>query len=131
MGGGYSPLSPPLQHVITYANTSTCVCILLFNIRTYVYIVLNICISDDLLKTSKSSLLLEVNHILHYVQEKFSEVLLPVDTITKEGLLGKGYKKLYKCKIHSFSSKLKPFEIITFSMSRSIWCSSQRGNDII
>ena len=51
------------------------------------------CVSDDTLKTSKSSLLLEVDNFLHYVQDKFSKVLLPVDTITKQGLLGKGYKK--------------------------------------
>ena len=52
-------------------------------------------ISDDALKASKSSLLLEVNNFLDYVQDKFSEVLLPVDTITKEGLLGKGYIYFY------------------------------------
>ena len=46
------------------------------------------------MKASKNSLLLEVNHFLYYVQDKFSEVLLPVDTITKQGLLGKGYKNL-------------------------------------
>ena len=36
--------------------------------------------------------LLEVNDFLLSVKDKFSEVLLPVESITKQGLLGKGYK---------------------------------------
>ena len=67
---------------------------------------IRIYISDDILKTSKSSLLLEVNNFLDYVQDKFSEVLLPVDTITKQGLLGKGYKKALRIiKINPFCNK--------------------------
>ena len=55
---------------------------------------IRIYVSDDaLILKSTNTLLLEVSHFLDYVQEKFSEVLLPVDTITKQGLLGKGYKK--------------------------------------
>ena len=50
----------------------------------------HLCILDNLLKASKSSLLLEVNQFLDYVQNTFSEVLLPVDTVIKQGLLGKG-----------------------------------------
>ena len=34
--------------------------------------------------------MLEVNQFLQYVKSKFSEVLLPVENITKQGLLGKG-----------------------------------------
>ena len=45
------------------------------------------------LKSSQSSLLLEANQFLQYVKEKFSEVLLPVESITKQGLLGKGYRE--------------------------------------
>jgi len=47
-------------------------------------------ILDNLSKASKSSLLLEVNQFLDYVQNTFSEVLLPVDAVIKQGLLGKG-----------------------------------------
>jgi len=45
---------------------------------------------DETLKTSWGSLLEEVNHLLRYVQDKFSEVLIPKDRITKQGLIGKG-----------------------------------------
>ena len=54
--------------------------------RTYVYIIL-----EEILENNRGSLLLEVNEFLQYVKEKFSGVLLPVDTITKQGLIGKGY----------------------------------------
>ena len=33
----------------------------------------------------------EINEFLQYVESKFSEVLLPVENITKQGILGKGY----------------------------------------
>ena len=33
---------------------------------------------------------LEVNQFLQYVKDKFSEVLLPVESITKQNILGKG-----------------------------------------
>ena len=49
-------------------------------------------ISENILQ-NRRSLLLEVNDFLQYVKEKFSEVLLPVDTITKQELIGKGYKE--------------------------------------
>ena len=42
------------------------------------------------LKRSRSSLLLEVNQFLQYVKDKFSDVILPVESITKQSLLGKG-----------------------------------------
>jgi len=45
---------------------------------------------EQTMKTSWGSLLEEVNHILHYVQDNFSEVLIPKDRITKQGLIGKG-----------------------------------------
>ena len=45
------------------------------------------------IRNSQSSLLLETNQFLQYVKEKFSEVLLPVESITKQGLLGKGYRE--------------------------------------
>ena len=50
-------------------------------------------IISEVLGSSRSSLLLEVNQFLHYVKEKLSEVLLPVESITKQGLLGKGYRE--------------------------------------
>jgi len=45
---------------------------------------------DETLKTNWGTLLKEVNHFLLYVQDKFSEVLIPVDNITKQDLIGKG-----------------------------------------
>ena len=72
------------------------------------------------MKSSRSSLQLEVNHFLYYVQDKFSEVLLPVDTITKQGLLGKGYKKYLQWIAFSF-----------YTSSRSIRCGSQRGTESV
>ena len=56
------------------------------------FILLFVCILEAL-QSSQSSLLLEVNQFLQYVKDKFSEVLLPVESITKQGLLGKGYKE--------------------------------------
>ena len=54
---------------------------------------INVGIGNDTSGRSRSSLqLLEVNDFLLGVKEKFSEVLLPVESITKQGLLGKGYK---------------------------------------
>ena len=70
-------------------------------ICTYVIIrvgILLICFTyfsmPDALKKSQSSLVLEVNQFLQYVKDKFSEVLLPVESISKQGLLGKGYINL-------------------------------------
>ena len=52
------------------------------------------CVHDlEQLKDSKTSLPLEVDQFLQNVTDKFSEVLLPVKSITKQGLLGKGYRK--------------------------------------
>ena len=48
-------------------------------------------IIPDTLKSSRSSLLLEVNQIFNCIKDKFSEVLLSVENISKQGLLGKGY----------------------------------------
>ena len=39
----------------------------------------------------RNSTMQEMNQFLHYVKNKFSEVLLPVESIAKQGLLGKGY----------------------------------------
>jgi len=37
-----------------------------------------------------NSLVSEVTQLLQYVRDKFSEVLLPAEVITKQELLGKG-----------------------------------------
>ena len=67
------------------------------------FILLFVCILEAL-QSSQSSLLLEVNQFLQYVKDKFSEVLLPVESITKQGLLGKGYKEtVYNYSINYFS----------------------------
>ena len=80
-----------------------------------------VCISDGTMTASKSSLNLEVNHFLCYVQDKFSEVLLPVDSITKQGLLGKGNEKPIN----------KQPSLCSYISFRSIWCGPQRGNGVI
>ena len=49
---------------------------------------------SEAFKRSKSSLLLEVNQFLQYVKDKFFDVLLPVESIAKQSLLGKGIGKL-------------------------------------
>ena len=50
--------------------------------------------SVEIIKSKGSTLqLLDADQFLDYVKNSFSEVLLPVDTITKQGLLGKGYKE--------------------------------------
>ena len=89
------------MYVAVYAH----ICIL-SNISVYLYfmfVLLFVCISEAL-QRSQSSLLLEVNQFLQYVKDKFSEVLLPVESITKQGLLGKGYKEaVYNYNINYFS----------------------------
>ena len=47
----------------------------------------------ETLQSSRSSQLLEVDQFLQYVKNTFSEVLLSVESITKQGLLGKGYRE--------------------------------------
>ena len=48
---------------------------------------------EETLSGSRSSLqLLGVKQFLDYVKDQFSQILLPADTITKQGLLGKGYR---------------------------------------
>ena len=44
---------------------------------------------DESIRTSKSSLF-ELNQLLQYVKEKFSEVLLPAEVVTRLDFLGKG-----------------------------------------
>ena len=62
-------------------------------VATYVHTCLYVCVvSVETLTASRSSLqLLEVKSFLDYVKDKFSQVLLPAEAITKQGLLGKGY----------------------------------------
>ena len=64
---------------------------------------------EETLSGSRSSLqLLEVKQFLDYVKDQFSQVLLPADTITKQGLLGKGYRTtLYAWQIYNCSFSLK------------------------
>ena len=71
----------------------------MYSYVTHYYVCTYVCeyMLEDTMKAavSLSSLqLLEVSNFLDYVKAKFSEVLLPVDTITKQELLGKGYKNL-------------------------------------
>ena len=47
----------------------------------------------ETLQGSRSSQLLEVDQFLQYVKNTFSEVLISVESITKQGLLGKGYRE--------------------------------------
>ena len=78
------------MHICTCAYVCTvyvCVCIYAYK---YVCICSLLIILEDTLKHSTSSLVLEVNNFLQYVKEKFSEVLLPINVITKQGLVGKG-----------------------------------------
>ena len=51
-------------------------------------------IISESVKRSKSSLLLEASQFLEYVRDKFYDILLPVESITKQSLLGKGIGKL-------------------------------------
>ena len=44
---------------------------------------------DESIRTSKSSLL-ELSQLLQYVKDKFSEVLLPAECVTRLDFLGKG-----------------------------------------
>ena len=47
----------------------------------------------ETLQGSRSSQLLEVDQFLQFVKNTFSEVLISVESITKQGLLGKGYRE--------------------------------------
>lgn len=47
-----------------------------------------------MIKTSYSS---EISQLLKYVEEKFSDVLLPEGVVTKLDLIGKGMQSNYKC----------------------------------
>jgi len=51
-------------------------------------------ILDDLTESTNS--LLEINQFLQYVKDKFSEVLLPAEVVTKLDLIGKGTFPLIK-----------------------------------
>ena len=62
---------------------------------------------DDL--TESMSSLLEINQFLRYVKDKFSEVLLPVEVVTKLDFIGKGIFPLIKvrpCMVNYYSSFL-------------------------
>ena len=45
---------------------------------------------EERLSSSMGSLVCEVTQLLQYVKDKFSEVLLPAEVITKSDFLGKG-----------------------------------------
>ena len=44
----------------------------------------------NLLDYHRGSVKLQLDHLLHHVKERFSEVLLPVENITKLEMFGKG-----------------------------------------
>ena len=89
--------------VCIFVHICICIYICVYSVHMLIIITFNsvyICtinlfvgIGNDTLGRSRSSLqLTEVNHFLLSVKDRFSEVLLPVESITKQGLLGKGYK---------------------------------------
>ena len=45
---------------------------------------------DERLTNSMNSVVSEVTQLLQYVKDKFSEVLLPAEVLTKSSFLGKG-----------------------------------------
>ena len=50
----------------------------------------------NLLQCQRASVTMELNLLLFHVKEKLSEVLLPVETVTKLEILGKGmYVAMY------------------------------------
>ena len=70
-----------------YLMQHVCTCICSY---TYMYIFLG----ETTLTASQNSLqLLGVKPFLDYVKGQFCQVLLPVNTITKQGLIGKGYRR--------------------------------------
>ena len=86
------------MYISAYVYTYVCTCIhtyITFNtvyVNLLMYTIhLYVGIGNDTLGRSRSSLqILEVNDFLLSVKEKFTEVLLPVESISKQGLLGKG-----------------------------------------
>ena len=48
------------------------------------------CILANLLRYRKTSVVMELDQLLSHVKEKFSEILLPVESVTKLEILGKG-----------------------------------------
>ena len=50
----------------------------------------HIYILGSLLEQHKFSVQLQIDQLLFHVKEKFSEVLLPVETVTKLEMFGKG-----------------------------------------
>ena len=51
---------------------------------------IGIFVENDSLKSSDNSLHTQINNFLQHVKEKFSEVLLPMENVTKLELIGKG-----------------------------------------
>ena len=52
---------------------------------------------EERLTNSMNSLVSEVTQLLQYVKDKFSEVLLPAEVVTKSSLLGKGVSPSMLC----------------------------------
>ena len=75
-------------------------------------------ILDDTLKGSRASMeLLDVGDFLEYVKNRFSDVLLPVNTITKQGLLGKGYIcGLFLCFLYVYDLTIHMLVILLCSL---------------
>ena len=49
-----------------------------------------LCISAHLIQYRKVSIKIELEQLIFHVKEKFSEVLLPVESVTKLEMCGKG-----------------------------------------
>ena len=75
-------------------------------------------ILDDTLKGSRTSMEpLDVEGFLEYVKNRFSDVLLPVNTITKQGLLGKGYIcRLFLCFLYVYDLTIHMLVILLCSL---------------
>ena len=70
---------------------------------------IGIFVENDSLKSSDNSLHTQINNFLQHVKEKFSEVLLPVEDVTKLEMIGKG--------MHICMKPLAPgLNLITFTL---------------
>jgi len=52
-------------------------------------------VAINFIELTQDPLHMQVDQLLHHVKEKFSEVLLPVETVTKLDLIGKGNNKYF------------------------------------
>ena len=60
------------------------------SICLYILHTLILCIVANLLRYRKTSVVMELDQLLSHVKEKFSEILLPAESVTKLEILGKG-----------------------------------------